>query len=255
MAPDRKPLISVVTVCRNAEQTIEETLRSVAQQEGVDGLVEHIVIDGASTDGTLDIVRRFPHVLWTSEPDEGISDAFNKGMRLARGEYLLYLNADDYLFDATVLRDVAEFIRARQHLDWIVGDVLVARLVEGDTILSPQRRSFAPACWNLILRQRICHQSVFLKRQVQLQMGGFDTTLRLSMDYDLWRRLCAQGYHPVHFRRVISVFAQGGRSSERSPERNRERAAVVTRYRNTPLKRLVGTLYDRLKKRGRVSRS
>lgn len=239
------PLISVVTVALNAANTISRTLESVRAQNGVDGLVEHIVVDGCSSDGTLDIIRAAPHVRWISEPDNGISDAFNKGMLLARGEYLLYLNADDYLFDATVLRDVIEFIQTRQHPDWIVGDVVVA---SGDaTIVAARRFRLPPVRWSLFLRNRICHQAVFLKREVQLQAGGFDTRFRSAMDYDLWYRLCEEGYRPTYFRRLISVFTLGGVSSSQSPSALAEAAAVRARFRNTTLKRLIGRVYDQVK--------
>jgi glycosyltransferase involved in cell wall biosynthesis len=236
------PLISVITVALNAASTISRTLESVRTQNGVQGLVEHIVVDGCSSDGTLDIIRAAPHVRWISEPDNGISDAFNKGMLLAKGEYLLYLNADDHLFDATVLRDIVGFIRAKRHPNWIVGDVAEA---SGDTTTVWTRR-FPPTCWSLCLRNRIGHPAVFLKREVQQQVGGFDTRFRSAMDYDLWYRLCREGYKPTYIRRVVSVFTLGGVSSNRSPAAMAETATVVARFRNTPMKRLVGRAYDEL---------
>lgn len=239
----RVPLISVITICLNAERTIQKTLQSVADQEGVDGLVDHLVVDGASTDGTLDIVRQFPHVRYVSEPDDGISDAFNKGMRLATGEYLLYLNADDHLFDATVLRDVTEFIRAKHHPDWIVGDVSEA---SGEEAIIWRRR-FPPTCWSLILRNRIAHPAVFLKRQVQRQVGGFDLRFQFAMDYDLWQRLCAKGHKPTHLRRVIAAFACGGKTASSSAQHRAEVAQILGRFRNTGFKRACGLVYERLK--------
>ena len=237
--------ISVITVCRNAEKTIETTLQSVTLQENVAGEVEHIVIDGASQDDTLKIVKQFPTIRWISEPDDGISDAFNKGALLADGEYLLYLNADDYLYDQNVLQDVLHFIKRYQHPDWIVGDVV---LQEKGKIIIPQRR-YRPSCWSLFLRNRICHQAVFLKRQLLLEVGGFEDRLKMAMDYDLWQRLCAKRYKLIYFPRIISVYSYEGLTSINSPILIQERQEVERRFRNTPLKRLVGNAYDRLKDR------
>lgn len=236
-------LVSVVTVCRNAEETIETTLSSVAEQKNSSGSVEHVVIDGASEDGTLEIVKRYPAVHWISEADDGISDAFNKGLRLSRGKYVLYLNADDYLYDEHVLYDVKTYVEEHQQPDWIVGDVVEAR---HDQFTVPQRR-YPPSCWSLMLRNRIGHQSVFLKRRIILEVGGFDTRFKTSMDYDLFERLCARGYKPLYFPRLISVFSKEGLTSVTSPALVSETREVANRFRNNPLKRIVGRFYDQLR--------
>jgi glycosyltransferase involved in cell wall biosynthesis len=236
-------IISVITVCRNAEETIETTLRSVAAQENVAGQVEHIVIDGASQDGTLDIVKQFPATRWVSEPDDGISDAFNKGWRFAKGEYVLYLNADDYLYDSTVLSDSLDFINDNHHPDWIVGDVLVC---ENDEISVPPR-GYPPSCWSLIFRNRICHQSVFLKRRAFEEIGDFSNDFEMTMDYDLWQRLCSSGYDLVYFPRIVAVYSKEGLTSGAPPAMLREHREVALRFRDNPIKRIIGTVYDTLK--------
>ena len=238
-------LISVVTVCRNAEKTIEATLQSVVTQEDVGGLVEHIVVDGASEDDTLKILKQFANARWTSEPDDGISDAFNKGSHLATGEYILYLNADDYLYDQNVLHDVQRFIETNQHPDWIVGDF--ADSSDGKIAILPKR--YPPSCWSLMFRNRIGHPAVFLKRRVLIEMGGFDTHFKMAMDYDLWQRLCSRGYKPVYFQRIVSVFSREGLTSNISPTLIQEKQEVERRFRDNPVKRLVGYVYDRQKGR------
>jgi glycosyltransferase involved in cell wall biosynthesis len=96
------PKISIITVCFNAEKYIEQTIKSVLDQKNGD--IEYIVIDGASTDKTLNIIRQYDSKItkWISEPDNGIADAMNKGIKLATGAYLLFLHADDYLFGSRV---------------------------------------------------------------------------------------------------------------------------------------------------------
>lgn len=238
---DALPVISVITICRNAEKTIERTLQSVAEQIEAAGQVEHIVVDGASTDGTMEIVGRFPHVArCISEPDQGIADAFNKGMQMASGEYLLYLNADDWLYDDRVLRDAVEFIQGQGEPDWIVGDVMVDR----NGRLERAVKSHPPSCWSLILRNRICHPAVLIKKIVQLDAGGFDTSFKIAMDFDLWQRLCARHIRPTYWPRVVSVFAMEGVSSMGGARRDEEHQAIMKRARNTAIKRLVGVVYD-----------
>ena len=105
-----RPTFSIVTVCRNAEQSIRKTVESVQHQVGVEGETEHIVIDGVSTDGTLRTLAGFPHLRVVSEPDAGIYDAMNKGVGLARGDYVGILNADDW-YEPDALQAVARTFR------------------------------------------------------------------------------------------------------------------------------------------------
>ena len=100
-----------------------------------------------------------------------------------------------------------------------------------------------------MFRCRIGHPTVFLKRRILQEVGGFDTRFRIAMDYDLWQRLCAKGYKPTYFPRVITVFAREGLSSEVSPTLLQERREVSSRFRNNTFKHLMGTIYDFLKGR------
>jgi glycosyltransferase involved in cell wall biosynthesis len=239
-----RPFFSIITVSRNAEKVIGPTLQSVASQQGVEGLVEHWVIDGASTDGTLEVVRQFPHVRTISEPDKGIADAFNKGMRLATGEYLLYLNCDDIFCDERVLAELYTFAQSRKMPDWIVGRWYVRRQ---DGMVEFIRPKFPFAGWHLFLEGRICHQGVLLKREVQERMGGFDTDFRITMDYDLWLRLDQAGYKITNYNRPLVIYADGGFSVRNQELAHREFGILLQRYRNTPLKRLTGMMYDGIK--------
>jgi GT2 family glycosyltransferase len=101
----------------------------------------------------------------------------------------------------------------------------------------------------LIFRSRIPHPATFVKRTVLLKLGGFDLSYRLAMDYDLWARLCAAGYECSYYARLIAIFAQGGLTTTQRQQGNLEAAQIRQRLRNTPLKRVAGTLYDWLKRR------
>ena len=237
-------MISVITIALNAAKAIGATLESVASQEDCDAQVEHIVVDGGSTDDTLEIVRGYPYVRYISEPDHGIADAFNKGMQLAQGKYLLYLNADDVLHDTTVLRDTLAFVHANHFPDWVVGNYRVREL---DGTIHASRASFRPSCWSQIFRQRICHQTVFLQREVLMAVGGFDTNMVASMDYELWARLCLRGYRLTYYDRLVAIYTEGGFSARYRQIGDQEKKAVQRQLRNTPLKRLTGSVYDRWK--------
>jgi glycosyltransferase involved in cell wall biosynthesis len=188
-------LLSIVTVSLNAEATIERTLASVALQQ-VNFGVEHICIDGGSSDHTRAIIDRWairdPRVMRIYEPDTGIFDAMNKGLRAASGEYVLFLNADDFL----VARDVLAFALTgcvhggADNPDLIVGDAVMGKV--GRVGLWRHRR--VP---RLLGRLRgfgmyPVHQAQFSKRRLLEAVEGFDARLRLAADinqyYDLERR-------------------------------------------------------------------
>ena len=239
------PVFSIITICRNAAATIEKTLSSVADQQLDADRYEHIVIDGSSQDETLDIIRKYQRVRWISEPDEGIADAFNKGLSMARGDYLLYLNADDYLHDSAVLSDTEAFLSDNDRPSWIVGD-LATMETDRPTIFSPR---LPVSCLSMMFYCRVSHPSVFLKRKALNELDGFHTQYQVCMDYDLWQRMCERGYRPVHMRRVVSVFATDGISSAGSASQLHERREIQRRFRNTLPKRVIGAAYDFIKNR------
>jgi hypothetical protein len=164
-------------------------------------------------------------------------------MRLASGEYLLYLNCDDIFCDNRVLVDLYAFVRSHHRPDWIVGRWYVRRLNGAVEYIQPQ---YPFAGWHLFLAARICHQGVLLKREIQEKVGGFNTDFRIGMDYDLWARLHLAGYKVTNFIRPLVVYADGGFSVRHEDIAHREYRDIKTRLRNTPLKRVVGTLYDSL---------
>jgi GT2 family glycosyltransferase len=109
---------SIVTTCRNAAYFLPDCLASVAEQKGVE--VEHIVTDAASSDGTVELLKKHPEIQWTSEPDKGMSDGINKGFRRATGDWVMWLNADDYLLPGA-LEKVAKFAAEHPEADVIYG--------------------------------------------------------------------------------------------------------------------------------------
>lgn len=179
--------ISIITVAFNAERTIASTLDSVAAQ--VHPYIEHIVVDGASTDGTLDVIKRQgSHVSrLISEPDKGIYDAMNKGLRVATGDVIGFLNADDVYPDAGVLARVSAAME-QGRLDALFGDTEFVSPERPDRPLRRYRSErFRPdrIAWGWMP----AHPALFLKRQVYERFGLFRTDYRIAGDFELVARI------------------------------------------------------------------
>jgi len=232
----RYPRITVVTIVRNASDVIERTLRSVIAQDYPD--LEYIVIDGASTDATNDVIRKYRYGIarYVSEPDGGIYEAMNKGAAMASGQWILFMNAGDLFVGTDVVR------RAFAVCEWWECDVIY-----GDGIVSDEVRRFrerAPDRVTLTDGNGFSHQSTFVRAALQ-QEYGFDVRERIAADYDLFLRLYKHG---KVFRRVdvvISEFFIGGFSTRPPMENIRLRHRVYKKH----LPRTDLVLYFRLARR------
>jgi glycosyltransferase involved in cell wall biosynthesis len=225
------PSISIVTACLNAADTIERALESVAAQAYPD--VEHVVVDGGSTDGTLEILRR-AGVRFVSEPDEGRPDAVNKGVAMTSGELIGFLNADD-LYEPGALRAVGEALAERPDAGWATG---YCRIVDGQ---GEEIRRPVTAWKNLLLRHwsyplYLTHNFVsdpatFVRRSALEQAGPLDPGLRISHDYDLWLRV-GRRHEPLVLRRYLASFrmAEGTLSMAGFELQFREHAECARRH-------------------------
>jgi len=180
----QRPLISVITVVLNGEKSIERTIQSVIGQKFND--IEYIIIDGGSKDGTVDIIKKYRNHIdyWISEKDDGISDAFNKGLKAANGEIIGIINSDDWYEDDT--------------FDYIAG---VFKTVSPDVIVGKMRYwdneqpvyIFDARPENLYKEMTVNHQASFIKRSVYEKSGLFDRQYRYAMDYELMLRFKIDG--------------------------------------------------------------
>lgn len=216
-------LISVITVTFNSRRYLEETITGVLCQEYGD--LEYILVDGGSTDGTLDIIRSHAatdsRVRWVSEPDGGISDAFNKGIRMARGEIVGIINSDD-TYTPGALRLVAEAFAMHPDSDVVHGDMI---RFQGETPLF--RLTPAPVDGRIWYDMPLNHPATFVRRQAYDRAGLYDTGLKVAMDYDMVLRLYRAG---CRFHRINGVLARmryGGASDERFLAARREVYAVT----------------------------
>ena len=201
--------ISVVTVCLNSERTIEKCLSSVKNQTYKNW--QHIVIDGDSVDDTKRIVNKFsPHVFMVSEPDEGIYDAMNKSFKWVAGDYILFLNSDDYLASADILERVVESMNIFP-ADIYYGNIF-QRADEG--IIG----KFCPPGEGDLLEALsvycLPHQAMFSSRKIFDVIGLFNRKYKLLSDYDWYTRALASDYSLKYLDLDISVYYMGGASSD-----------------------------------------
>lgn len=203
---------SIVTITFNAEKYLRETLKSVAVQKFTD--FEHLIWDGGSTDSTLEIAKDFPHVKIFQGKDEGISDAMNKGVSFAIGEYVLHLHADDLLAHENVLSFVDHAFKAHSDAQWLYGkaDLINERGEKRGTI------PFTDFSYKRLKKYNIiAHPSTFISRELFLKAGGFKKELKYCMDYDLWLRL-GRDFPPFAFPTTLSCFrTHNGSTSTANP--------------------------------------
>ena len=170
-------IVTIITVCRNHAQELERTIRSVESQTWQEK--EYLVIDGASTDDTLDVIKAHEASItrWVSEPDQGIYDAMNKGVKMAQGEWVIFMNAGDTFAGDDTLQKV---FRSPQDADVIYGDVIKGELVKKAEAPRNAHRMF------------YCHQSAFVRTSC-LREFPFDIRHRMSADFKQVKQLFLSG--------------------------------------------------------------
>jgi glycosyltransferase involved in cell wall biosynthesis len=222
----RHPLVSIITPVLNRVGTINEALTSVARQTYRP--IEHLIVDGGSTDGTVGAIKRFaqsaPHVRWVSEPDSGMYEAVEKGFRMARGDVIAYINSDDLYFPWSVETAVRRLGRG---CDFVYGDVAI--LTRGP-VRTTFRLQFYPEfdARYYIHHGVLAQPTVFWTRSAMDSVGGFDVERRLLGDVDYWTRAVVAG---LRFCRVDDFLAlmvlHPGALSVRFPDELQDELTVI----------------------------
>lgn len=199
--------VSIITPVLNRAETIEHVLTSVAAQSYRP--IEHIIVDGGSTDGTVEIVESFSRssqvpVRWISEPDRGMYDAINKGLRMARGDVLAYLNSDDLYFPWSV----EAAVRALQEgWDFVYGDVaIITRRAEGTTFRIQFYRRFDTDYY--VHHGILAQATVFWSKKAMEEIGPFDPNLRYLGDVEFWARAGVAGLKFRHLDEVLALVVE-----------------------------------------------
>jgi glycosyltransferase involved in cell wall biosynthesis len=200
---ENMPLITVVTVVRNGEKTLEQTILSVVNQTYTN--IEYIVIDGASTDGTLDIIRKYENWIdyWMSEPDEGIYDAMNKGIDLATGDYIALLNSDDW-FENDACQTVINEIRKKKYMFYYA----IARVVDAD------RRVlyYLGSTMENISNQSPAHQTCFISKEIYRE-EKYSIKYKSASDYDFLVRMVLKHIESKSIEAILVSYRSGGMSA------------------------------------------
>lgn len=217
--------ITIITAVRNTKDTLEKTIQSVIEQNYED--IEYIIIDGGSTDGTLDIIRKYENSIsrWVSESDKGISDAFNKGIRMATGDIIGIVSADDYL-PPGALAQVAQAYKENPTADVIYGNAIfiepynqIQHIIRPDVGLN--------TIWR---RQPLKHAATFVSRRAYERFGSFDLSYKLAMDYELILRFYTKGAHFVYIDSILGAFCTGGVSTRLYRRTIKEVRDISTKY-------------------------
>lgn len=189
--------ISIITVCFNADSVIEQTINSVLSQRYEN--LEYIIVDGKSTDNTIEVLKKIvdKRIKWISEPDKGLYDAMNKGIEMATGEWMCFMNAGDRFVDNNTVSNV--FSLEVEDNDVLYGDVILEYPPYGNI----RRRH------NMLSGKKcaldICHQSTFIRSSI-MKKYGYDTQYRIFADIDFFYKIWKEGYKFFYVPVDIAVF-------------------------------------------------
>lgn len=230
---NKQPKFTIITITYNASRWLERTVLSVLSQSYPN--IEYMIIDGASTDGTVDIIKQYASGIsyWISEPDKGLYDAMNKGLKQATGDYVWFVNAGDTLYTSDTVQRIVVSLKKKVSLpDVIYGETAI---VDAHGKSLGMRRLKAPAklTWKSFrMGMLVCHQSFIAKREIA---PLYDTHYRLVADYD-WCIQClkrAGKIHNTHL--VLSNFLEEGLSSVQRKASLKERYEVMCKYYGKPV--------------------
>ena len=220
--------VSIITVCKNAQDTIEETIKSIINQSYSD--IELVIIDGDSSDNTKEILEQCSEKIayCLSESDTGVYNAMNKGIKAAKGDILYFLNANDYLFDENVIADVVAAFKSSK------ADILWGGLANLGTNGEIQicKENYIDKLF-FLNGENMCHQCIFYKSELFNKYGFYDESFKIAADYDFnLKVLIKNKVKYTVFERIIAKFSLGGFSTS---EKYRdillkERDIVINRY-------------------------
>jgi glycosyltransferase involved in cell wall biosynthesis len=209
---ESKPLVTIITITFNLkkagrEKYFRQNLKSVHNQTYKN--IEHIIIDGASTDGTVELIKEYADKGWIkyiSDPDTGIYNAMNKGAKMAKGKYVAFLNSDDFYNNST---GVEVSVRALEEsgADFSYAPAI---LLKGDGSFHNDHPHVFPKIETVFFVMPFCHQTMFTKRDVMEKEGMFDENFKSAGDYDFVLRLCLNKYKSVFVDDVFITFRWGG---------------------------------------------
>ena len=219
------PLISIITVVYNSENYIEKTIQSIINQSYPH--TEYIIIDGASTDKTVDIIKKYNKYInyWKSEKDNGIYDAMNKAMKVASGDYLWFINAGDEIYSLSILNNI--FLSKKRFADVYYGET---EIIDYKGLTIGMRRHKAPENlnWNSFkYGMKVCHQSVIVRKKIA---EPYNLDYLYSSDFDWLIRVVRKSRSIINTKLVLSKFMDGGKTKKTVIPGLKERFRIMTKY-------------------------
>ncbi|MFN5884729.1 MAG: glycosyltransferase family 2 protein [Bacteroidota bacterium] len=203
----QQPLVSIITVVYNGAQLIAETLQSAIEQSYTN--IELVVVDGGSTDGTLNAAKQFSSKISTiiSEPDKGIYEAMNKGIKAAKGEWIYFLNVGDRFYDSHVLQDI--FSKDLSQFDFVYAQVETINEPTGINYINGKPVNLS----DFYTHYPICHQATFTRKNAFDKIGGYDISYKLAADTEWFVRFFKQCVNKAMFiPRIVSFYDVQGTS-------------------------------------------
>ena len=218
-----KPTITVVTVVFNGRDLIEKTIQSVIKQTYQN--IEYIIIDGGSTDGTLDVIKKYVNKIdyLVSEPDEGIYHAMNKGIRRAKGDWIYFINAGDSLFSVKTLENLQLDLLSNA-TDVFYGNFNV---IDSQTGLGTFHNMQEIIDINFLLKSNICHQALIYKTKLFANFKGYEAMYQICADYDKLLQLFLAGKSIKKVNLTMCNYLEDGRSRKSYITSNIERLAII----------------------------
>ena len=208
--------ISIITITFNSAKTLQRTLDSVQSQTYRE--IEHVIVDGASTDGTKNLIESYakqhPNVRWVSEKDKGIYNALNKGISLATGDIIVFLHSDDVLFSCHSIEQIASAF-SDPSIDVVYGDLQYCR--DGKIVRRWKSNAFQPH--SLKYGWMPPHPTMYVRKEVYQQVGEYDEWFHISADYDMILRIFSAGYKSHYLPEVLVSMEMGGASNKNTKAR------------------------------------
>ena len=236
----RKPKISIITVCYNSESHVEEAIQSVINQPYENK--EYIIIDGCSKDRTMEIVSKYKDKIAysISEPDKGISDAFNKGILVATGDVIGICNSDDLLAEDILTKVASAW---EDNVDVFRFDEKIRDFDTGEEFYLTPTIDFPKIPYNA----QPCHMGCFITKKAYEKFGMYDIDFHYCMDVEWLRRISFKGAVQKYVPEICGYFRKGGASSASEKKMRKERKAIVLRYGGSRIDAEIYVLYFILK--------
>lgn len=238
-----RPLISIITVVFNSELFLEKTIKSVVNQSYTE--IEYIIIDGGSTDGTLEIIKRYEKYLsiWISEQDEGLYDAMNKGIALAKGEYLWFINSGDELYSENILNDI--FAQIDTLPDVIYGETEIINF-KGQSLGMRRHKTPKKLDWKSFrFGMLVCHQSIIVRSSL---VENYVIDYKYSSDFEWVVRILKKSKSIHNSNLILSKFMEGGLTKQSLKPSLKERFQIMSQYYG-----LIPTIFNHIVLAGKLA--